>query len=205
MLRDKEYTYHKVPGKDIVDYEIITCSSQADFRKWLERNGQATNGVWLRIYKKASGVATVTYAEAVDEALCYGWIDGLKKSYDEASYIQKFTPRRPKSLWSKRNIEHIERLTKAGLMTEAGLLEVEKAQVDGRWAAAYDTYTDMKVPDFFLAELRKNPKAEAFFNELNKANKYAIAWRLQTAKTEVARLRRAEKIIAMLEAGQKIH
>lgn len=188
-----------------MDYEIITCSSQADFRKWLELNGQTADGIWLRIYKKVSGTATVTYAEAVDEALCYGWIDGLKKSYDEVSYIQKFTPRRPKSLWSKRNIEHIERLTKAGLMTEAGLLEVEKAQADGRWAAAYDAYTDMKVPDFFLTELRKNPKAEAFFNELNKTNKYAIAWRLQTAKTEATRLRRAEKIIAMLEAGQKIH
>lgn len=188
-----------------MDYEIIEFKNQASFRDWLESNGQEANGAWLRIYKKASNVTTITYAEALDEALCYGWIDGLKKSYDEISYLQKFTPRRPKSVWSKRNIEHIERLTEAGLMTEAGLLEVEKAQADGRWAAAYDTFTSMKVPEFFLAELRKRPKAETFFNELNKTNRYAIAWRLQTAKTEATRLRRAEKIIAMLEAGQKLH
>jgi uncharacterized protein YdeI (YjbR/CyaY-like superfamily) len=137
--------------------------------------------------------------------LCFGWIDGQKKSYDEHSFLQKFTPRRPRSIWSKRNIEHINRLKEAGLMMPGGLLEVEKAQADGRWAAAYDAAVDMKVPDYFLAMLGKYPKAESFYATLNKTNTYAIAWRLQTAKTEATRLRRAEKIIEMLDDGKKLH
>lgn len=187
----------------MMDYKIIEFKTQKDFRTWLEKNSQKENSVWLRIYKKASGVTTITYAEALDEALCYGWIDGQAKKYDEISYLQKFTPRRPKSMWSKRNIEHVKRLQEAGLMTEAGVREVEKAQADGRWGKAYDTFTDMKIPDDFLNKL--SPKARAFFEHLSKTNKYAIGWRLQTAKTEATRARRAEKLIAMLEAEEKIH
>ncbi len=188
-----------------MDYEIVEFASQADFRKWLAKNGSKVPGIWLKIYKKDSGIATVTYAQALDEALCFGWIDGQKKSYDSDAFLQKFTPRRPKSMWSKRNIEHVKRLTDAGLMTKAGLEEVEKAQADGRWAAAYDRPSEMQVPQFFLDLLKQHPKAEAFFKELNKTNTYAIAWRLQTAKTEATKLRRAEKIIAMLDSGQKLH
>lgn len=187
------------------EYEIIAFKDQAMWRAWLEENHAKIDGVWLRIYKKASSVPTVSYAEALDEALCYGWIDGQKKSYDEASFLQKFTPRRVRSIWSKRNIEHISRLTKLGLMTPAGVLEVERAKADGRWAAAYDAASEMTIPDDFLAELKKHPVAEKFFASLNKTNTYAIAWRLQTAKTEETRKRRQDKIIALLDAEQKLH
>src|SRR4051812_21201173 len=120
-----------------VDYEIVEFVDQAAFRAWLLKNAKNVPGIWLRIYKKGSGVATVTYGQAVDEALCFGWIDGQKKGYDELSFLQKFTPRRARSMWSKTNIENVQRLTDAGLMTEAGLQEVHSAKADGRWAAAY--------------------------------------------------------------------
>ena len=187
------------------DYKIIAFHDSATWRGWLNDNHDKADGVWLRIYKKASSTPTVSYAEALDEALCYGWIDGQKKSYYEASFLQKFTPRRAKSMWSKRNIEHIQRLTEQGLMKPAGFAEVERAKQDGRWAAAYDASSEMTIPAEFLAELKKHPVAEKFFATLNKANTYAIAWRLQTAKTEETRKRRQDKIIAMLDAEQKLH
>jgi uncharacterized protein YdeI (YjbR/CyaY-like superfamily) len=186
-------------------YEIIAFKDSTMWRRWLDENHAKINGVWLRLYKKASGIPTVSYAEALDEALCYGWIDGQKKRYDDDSFLQKFTPRRSKSTWSKRNIEHIGRLKDAGLMEAAGLLEVEKAQSDGRWEAAYDAPSNMQIPDYFLKELHMHPKAELFYGGLNKTDKYAIAWRLQTAKTDATRLRRMEKLIAMLVAGKKLH
>jgi uncharacterized protein YdeI (YjbR/CyaY-like superfamily) len=157
------------------------------------------------MYKKATGIESVNHPEALDEALCYGWIDGQSKSYDEESWLQKFTPRRKKSLWSKRNIEHIERLRKAGKMTQAGEKEVEAAKADGRWAAAYDGPATIKMPEDFLKELAKDKKAEAFFNTLNKTNIYAIAWRLQTAVKPETRERRFNKLLEMLKKGEKIH
>ncbi len=187
------------------DYEVIAFKDSAAWRSWLDENHAETNGVWLRLYKKVSAIPTVNYAEALDEALCYGWIDGQKKSYDEVSFLQKFTPRRTKSMWSKRNIEHIGRLTKQGLMMPVGIAEVERAKADGRWAAAYDTPSEMAIPKDFLLELQKHPVAEKFFATLNKANIYAIAWRLQTAKTAEIRKRRQDKIIALLDSEQRLH
>jgi uncharacterized protein YdeI (YjbR/CyaY-like superfamily) len=187
------------------DYEIIAFKDPAAWRSWLDENHAKVDGVWLKIYKKASGLPTVTYAEALDHALCYGWIDGQKKGYDEESFLQKFTPRRTKSMWSKRNIEHIQRLTEQGLMMPAGISEVDRANEDGRWAAAYDTPSEMIIPDEFLTELKNHPVAEKFFATLNKANTYAIAWRLQTAKTQETRKSRQDKIIALLNAEQKLH
>jgi uncharacterized protein YdeI (YjbR/CyaY-like superfamily) len=187
------------------DYEVAPFKDSKQWRQWLIDHHADTNGVWVRLYKKASGVESVTIAEALDHALCFGWIDGQRNSYDELSYLQKFTPRRKKSLWSKRNIEYIARLTEAGLMTPAGLKEVQSAKDDGRWEAAYDKPSEMVMPADFLKELAKNKKAKAFFETLNKTNTYAIAWRLQTAKTEETRKRRQDKIIATLEAEQKIH
>lgn len=184
---------------------MVEFVDPAGWRQWLADHHADTDGVWLRLYKKASGVASVTYAEALDSALCYGWIDGLVRSLDELSYVQKFTPRRKRSIWSKRNTEHIARLTEAGLMTPAGIAEVERAKADGRWDAAYDMPSEMVVPKDFLAELHKHPKAEKFFETLNKTNRYAIVWQLQTAKTEATRLRRQAKFIAMLEAGEKLY
>jgi len=187
-----------------MDYEILAFSNQATFRAWLTEHGSNTEGVWLKIYKKGSNVPTISYAEALDEALCFGWIDGQVKKFDEQAYLQKFTPRRKKSMWSKQNIEHVARLTEAGLMMSAGVAEVERAQADGRWQAAYDKPSEMTAPQDFLAALQKHPKAYEFYKTLNKTNTFAIAWRLQTAKTEETRLRRQEKIIALLEAGQKL-
>jgi len=201
-LREQHWgCYHET----MTEYQIIEFSDQATFRKWLTENAGNTDGIWLKIYKKASGVTSITYDQALDEALCFGWIDGQKKGYDELAFLQKFTPRRPKSMWSRRNITHIKRLTDAGLMTEAGLQEVKNAQADGRWSQAYDKPSEMQVPQFFLDELHKHPEAEKFFQTLNKTNTYAIAWRLQTAKTEATRLRRAEKLLAMLQAGEKLY
>jgi uncharacterized protein YdeI (YjbR/CyaY-like superfamily) len=187
------------------DYEIIFYEDANTWRQWLDKNHEKIDGVWVKLYKRASGVPTVSYAEALDEALCYGWIDGQKKSYDEESFLQKFTPRRAKSMWSKRNIEHIQRLTKQGLMMPTGILEVERAKEDGRWAAAYDKPSDMSVPEDFLTDLNNHPKAKRLFSTLNKANTYAIAWRLRTAKSDETRKRRQDKILAMLDAGQKLH
>ena len=187
------------------DYEIITFKDSAKWRHWLHENHDKVDGVWLRLYKRTSDAPSVTYTEALDQALCYGWIDGQKKSYDEKSFLQKFTPRRPKSMWSKRNIEHVARLTKNKLMMPSGLDEVERAHQDGRWAAAYDKPSDMVIPDEFMTELKRYPIAEKFFATLNKANIYAIAWRLQTAKTEETRKRRQDKIISLLNSEQKLH
>lgn len=187
------------------DYKIIAFRNAFQWRRWLTQHHADTDGIWVQLYKKASGVASISYAEALDEALCFGWIDGQKKKNDELSYLQKFTPRRKASLWSKRNVVFVARLANAGLMTPAGLAEVARAKKDGRWSAAYDKPSEMLVPDDFLAELRKNPKAEKFFETLNKTNKYAIAWRLQTAKTQETRNRRRDRILAMLEASEKFH
>lgn len=175
------------------------------WRKWLNENHATVDGLWLRLYKKGSDVPSVTYVEALDQAMCYGWIDGQRKSYDDRSYLQKFTPRRQKSIWSKRNIEHIARLTRQKLMMPPGFTEVKQAQEDGRWAAAYDNPSNMTIPDDFLSELNKHPIAKKFFSTLNKSNMFAIAWRLQTAKTEETRKRRQDKIIALLNSQQKLH
>jgi uncharacterized protein YdeI (YjbR/CyaY-like superfamily) len=147
----------------------------------------------------------VTYAEALDAALCYGWIDGQVKKSDELSYLQRFTPRRPKSLWSKRNREHVRRLIDEGRMMPAGLKQVEEAKQDGRWESAYDSPSTMAVPEDFLREVAKDPKAEAFFRALNRTNTYAIAWRLQTAAKPETRQKRMSAILAMLAQGKKFH
>ena len=173
--------------------------------KWLATHHAKSDGIWLRIFKKESGEKTVTYAEALDEALCYGWIDGQKKKFDSDSWIQKFTPRRARSIWSKRNIEHIERLTSEKRMKAAGLRAFEDAKNDGRIAAAYDSPSNSTTPDDFLRLLENNPKAKAFFDSLNKANKYAITWRLQTAKKPETREKRMNIILEMMAKGEKFH
>ena len=185
--------------------DILSFRSAAEFRKWLAANHRESDGIWLRIFKKDSGEATVTYADALDEALCFGWIDGQKQRHDEVSWRQKFTRRRPKSNWSKINTQHAERLITTGRMQQAGKSEIDAARKDGRWAAAYDSPSKATVPEDFLAELRRNKKAKAFFDSLNKANRYAIAYRLQTAKKPETRQRRMETILAMLARGEAFH
>jgi uncharacterized protein YdeI (YjbR/CyaY-like superfamily) len=180
-------------------------ASAGAWEKWLAANHAQSDGIWLRIFNKESGEKTVTYAEALDEALCYGWIDGQKKKLDSDSWIQKFTPRRARSIWSKRNIEHIGRLTNEKRIKAAGLKAFEEAKKDGRLAAAYDSPSNSTTPDDFLRLLEKNKKAKAFFDTLNKANKYAITWRLQTAKKPETREKRMNIILEMLAKGEKFH
>jgi uncharacterized protein YdeI (YjbR/CyaY-like superfamily) len=161
--------------------------------------------VWLRIYKKASGTASVTYAEALDVALCYGWIDSHKRPKDAVSWLQRFGPRTARSGWSRINTRHAERLIQAGKMKPAGLREVEAAKADGRWQRAYDSPAATAVPADFLQELSRSKKAKAFFEGLNKANVYAIAYRLQTAKKPQTREKRMKSILAMMARGEKFH
>lgn len=159
----------------------------------------------LRIYKKDSGVPSVTYAEALDQALCFGWIDGQKLPLDANSWVQKFTPRRTKSNWSKINIAHADRLIREGQMTPAGLKQIEAAKADGRWATAYDSSANATIPAEFVEELARNPKARQFYATLNKANLYSIAYRLQTAKRAETRIKRIKLIVEMLARGETFH
>ena len=185
--------------------QILHFKTSADFRRWLAKNHAGSKGLWLRILKKGAGKKSLTYAEALDEALCYGWIDGQKKPFDELSWLQKFTPRRSKSGWSKLNTRHVGRLTRAGAMTPAGRKAVEAAKADGRWEAAYASPKNASPPEDFLKELAKNKKAKAFFETLNKANIYSIVYRLQTAKKPETRERRMKLILAMMEQGKAFH
>ncbi len=180
-------------------------TTAAAFETWLSKNHEKSTGIWIKIFKKDSGKKTVTYAEALDVALCYGWIDGQKQPHDEHAWLQKFCPRRARSIWSKKNIGHVERLIKEGRMTPAGLQAVEKAKADGNWQKAYDSPSKMTIPDYFLKELGKNKKAEAYFKTLNKTNLFSIGFRLQTAKKEETRIKRTKAIIAMLARGDKFH
>jgi uncharacterized protein YdeI (YjbR/CyaY-like superfamily) len=184
---------------------VVSFASSKEWRNWIAGNHAKSNGVWLRFFKKDSGEKTVTYSEALEEALCYGWIDGQAKKYDAISYIQKFTPRRPNSIWSKRNTEKAERLIQEGKMKKAGMQQVELAKADGRWQQAYDSPKNMKVPEDFLQQLSKNEKAKNYFDGLNKANQYAIAWRLQTAKKPGTREKRLKEILVMMSEGKKFH
>ncbi|HEX9928916.1 MAG TPA: YdeI/OmpD-associated family protein [Pyrinomonadaceae bacterium] len=184
---------------------IVSFESPEQWEKWLSENHAQQSGIWLRIFKKGSGESSVTYAEALDEALCYGWIDGQKNKYDERSWIQKFTPRRKKSIWSKVNTEHVERLIKEERMKPAGFKEVEAAQQDGRWQQAYDSQKTMTIPEDFLHRLEKDSKAKTFFETLNKTNRYSIAFQLQTAKKPETREKRVKAILEKLSKGEKFH
>jgi uncharacterized protein YdeI (YjbR/CyaY-like superfamily) len=184
---------------------VLAFQSAKAWRAWLSENHLTSNGIWMKIFKKDSKEKTITYVEALDESLCFGWIDGQKKSHDTQAWLQKFCPRGPKSIWSKVNITHIERLTKAGKMKPQGLNVVASAKADGRWERAYDSPSTMTVPDDFLKALRKDKKAYAFYKTLNKSNLYAIAFRLQTAKKPETRLKRMAVILEMLSKEQKFH
>ncbi len=185
--------------------ETLHFKTPAAYRRWLDKNHMASEGIWLQIFKKDSGEKSVTYAEALDQALCYGWIDGQKKSFDDLSWLQKFTPRRPKSVWSKINTQHVERLIKSGAMTPAGIKAVEAAKADGRWEAAYAPFRSATPPEDFLKALSKNKKAEAFFKTLNKTNIFSIVYRLESAKKPETRERRMKLILDMMKQGKAFH
>ena len=183
----------------------MSFASQKQWAAWLAEQHEDSAGVWLKLAKKDSGIASVTYGEAVDVALCYGWIDGQKRGFDDRYWLQKFTPRGRKSIWSKINTEKAERLIASGEMKAAGLKAVEAAKQDGRWEAAYAPQKNSTVPEDFQAALHKNKKARDFFAGLNSANRYAILFRIQTAKKPETRDRRIRQFIEMLERGEKLY
>ena len=187
------------------DRPVKPFRSKDAWAAWLERNHERSDGLWLKIAKKSSEIESVTHDEALDVALCYGWIDGQRDRFDGDYYLQRFTPRRSRSKWSKVNTERVTRLIEAGEMRPAGLAEIERAKKDGRWDAAYDPPSKIAVPRDLQAELDKDPSARAFFDSLNSINRYAILYRIQDAKRPETRARRIEKFMAMLRVGKQIH
>jgi uncharacterized protein YdeI (YjbR/CyaY-like superfamily) len=187
------------------DLPILPFASQKKWEQWLHAHHEKAAGVWLKIAKKDAGIPTVTYAEAVESALCYGWIDGQKKSFDDKFFLQKFTPRRPKSIWSKINCEKVEQLIKDGRMRPAGMKAVESAKADGRWDAAYASQNRLEIPADFQEALDANPKAKAFFSTIDSANRYAMLGRIVSAKKQDTRDRNIAKFIEMLAQGKTIY
>lgn len=190
------------PGRNI---PIMAFDHPQDWAIWLEQHHATSAGVWLKIAKKSSGSKSPTYAQALEVALCYGWIDSQKKAYDESAWLQKFTPRGARSIWSKANQEKALELIQEGRMKPAGLAAIERAKANGQWESAYDSQSKAAVPQDFHAELERNPKAKAFFATLDSRNRYAILFRIQNAKKAETRAKRIEQFIAMLDRGDKLY
>ena len=187
------------------EYPVLTFASDATWEAWLRENHDRALGVWLRIAKAGKAERTVTHLEALDVALCYGWIDGQRKPLDGTHFLQKFTHRRPRSMWSRINTEKVARLIEAGRMTDAGLAEVEAAKRDGRWDAAYASWGSATMPDDLTRALDATPAARKKFDELDSRNRYAIVYRVETAKRPQTRRARIEKYVAMLAEGRTIY
>lgn len=185
--------------------KILSFADHDAFYNWLAAHHASWDELWLQIHKKGSGLPTVSYQEAVCAALCWGWIDGIKKSLDERSFLQRFSPRRPKSIWSQVNTKHVARLIEAGLMQPQGLAHVEAAKADGRWDAAYASSRSMEMPEDFLLALGRDTAAAEFFATLNAANRYAILFRISGAKKPETRMRNIEKFVAMLGRGETLY
>jgi uncharacterized protein YdeI (YjbR/CyaY-like superfamily) len=184
---------------------ILPFASRSKWAVWLAGEHDKSAGVWLKLAKKETGIPSVSYEEALEVALCYGWIDGQKKGFDDQYWLQKFTPRSPKSIWSKINTEKAERLSATGQMKPAGLKVVQAAKSDGRWAQAYASQRNISIPEDFQLALNGNRKARTFFESLDGANKYAVLFRIQTAKKAETRAKWIEKLVRMLEKNEKIH
>ena len=191
--------------KKVLDLPIKPFKTQDAWEKWLATNHTKSAGIWMQIAKKGSGIASVNYQEALDVALCYGWIDGQKQPYDDEYWLQRFTPRGPRSIWSKINTGKAEALIKSGRMQPAGLAAIEAAKATGRWESAYQPSSNAEVPPELQAALDKNKKAKAFFETLRGANRYALIFRVQTAKKPETRAKRVAEFIDMLERGETIY
>jgi uncharacterized protein YdeI (YjbR/CyaY-like superfamily) len=192
-------------ARNVEPGDVKLFNTKKAWAAWLDRNHRSSKGMWLQIAKKDSGLRSVSYGEALEVALCYGWIDAQKKAHDEASWIQRFAPRSKSSLWSKVNREKAEALIAAGEMKPAGLTAIEQARHSGRWENAYDSQRTASTPSDFQAVLESSPRAQVFFEKLDKANRYAVLWRIQTAKTGETRARKIAQFVAMFERGEKIH
>jgi len=193
--------------KSIIPLELAPTlfKSAKAFEAWLKKNHATSEGLWLKIAKRGSNEPSVTYPEAVEIALCWGWIDGQKKSFDDQHYLQRFTPRRARSVWSKINVEKVQALIEAGRMQAPGQAQVEAAKADGRWARAYDGARTSTVPEDLQAALEAEPAAKTFFASINASNRYAILWRIQTAARAETRARRIAQLVGMLARGETIH
>ncbi|WP_330288106.1 YdeI/OmpD-associated family protein [Streptomyces sp. NBC_00576] len=187
------------------DRETVVFASAEAFETWLGENHAASPGIWLKLRKKGPGIVALDYAQALDVALCYGWIDGQKAGLDDEWWLQRFTPRRARSRWSKVNRDKVAALIEQGRMRPPGLAEIDRAKADGRWEAAYDSPRTATVPDDLAAALTAEPAAAAFFETLDRQNRYAILHRVQEAKRAETRVRRIEKYVAMLAKGEKLH
>ena len=187
------------------DLPTVSFENKKKWADWLAKQHDKSAGVWLKLAKKDSGISSVTYEEALDVALCYGWIDGQKKGFDDKYWLQKFTSRGAKSIWSKINTEKAERLIASGEMKPTGLKAIEAAKQDGRWHAAYASQKNISVSEDFQAALDKNEKARVFFATLNRVNRYAILFRIQTAKKAETRAKRIQQFVEMLESGEKLY
>jgi uncharacterized protein YdeI (YjbR/CyaY-like superfamily) len=187
--------------------QIKTFRSEAALEKWIRANHSRETELWLRIYKKDSGEKTVTHAQALDIALCWGWIDGIRKGFDERSFLQRFTPRRPKSIWSQVNREHVARLSAAGRMTPHGQRQIDAAKADGRWDAAYApmrTASHATIPDDLRAAIESNAKARKTFETLGRTNLFALTFRTNNMKTPAGRARKITQLVEMLARGETI-
>lgn len=184
---------------------ILAPASALEWERWLEEHHRTSLGVWLKIAKKGSNAPSPTYAEALEVAICFGWIDGQKAAHDESAWLQRFTGRGPRSKWSRINRDHATRLSAAGRMRPAGLEQVELARGDGRWEAAYEPQSTATVPDDLAAELERSPAAASFFATLNSINRYAILYRIGDAKRPETRAKRIRRFVEMLERGEKLH
>jgi uncharacterized protein YdeI (YjbR/CyaY-like superfamily) len=187
------------------DLPVLELADRGAWAAWLEARSDSSRGVWVRIAKAGSGERSVSYAEALDVALCHGWIDGQKRPLDDRFWLQRFTPRTARSRWSKRNRARAEQLIASGEMAPAGVREVERARADGRWEAAYDSHSTATVPPDLQEALDANPAAAAFFAGLDSANRYAILYRVQEARRPETRARRIATFVAMLADGRRIH
>jgi uncharacterized protein YdeI (YjbR/CyaY-like superfamily) len=175
------------------------------FYDWLGKHHDVEEEVWIKIHKVTSGLKSITPAEAIDAALCWGWIDAVRKGFDEKSYLQRYTPRRARSLWSRINVENVERLMRESRMTEHGLREVEAAKADGRWERAYGSSKNLAIPEALLAAIDAEPKARAMFAKLSAQNRFALAFRVHNLKTEAGRKRKIEEFVEMLKRGETIY
>ncbi|MCX7174116.1 MAG: YdeI/OmpD-associated family protein [Proteobacteria bacterium] len=195
----------KPQSKSSATLPIQHFERQKDWAGWLTKNHGSSPGLWLQLAKKGAGIASVSYDEAVEIALCFGWIDGQKQAHDEQFWLQKFTRRSDKSIWSKINKDKALALIKAGSMKPAGLQMIERAKLDGRWDAAYDSASKATIPGDFQSALDGNPRAKDFFGMLDSGNRYAVLFRIQTAKKAETRARRIIQFVQMLERHEKVH
>ena len=193
--------------KSIIPLELAPTlfKSAKAFEAWLKKNHATSDGLWLKIAKRGSNETSVTYSEAVEIVLCWGWIDGQKKSLDDQHYLQRFTPRRARSVWSRINVNKVQALIEAGRMQAPGQAQIEAAKADGRWARAYDGARTSTVPEDLQAALEAEPAAKTFFASINASNRYAILWRIQTAARAETRARRIAQLVEMLARGETIH